>query len=110
MAERKISLYVMDILNAAINELKAEGIEPDIILVGPEFGKFLNESMLKMLKMKVYYIEELGSDAIVADSKYLGQLRKAAKRISIEPFLEEMEWEKILEELPEVKEELEEGD
>jgi len=107
--KNKISLHIIDLLNATINELRDEGIEPDIILVGPEFKKYLSEDTIKMLKMKIYCIEELGKDAIVADSRYLGQLKKASKRISIEPILEEMEWEKMLKELPEIEDELEES-
>ena len=105
--KNKVSLHIIDLLTSTISELKEEGFEPDLILVGPEFKKYLSEEMIGMLKMKVYYIEELGSDAIIADSKYLGQLKKASKRISIEPLLKELEWEKVLKELPEIKEELE---
>ncbi|AEC51347.1 hypothetical protein PNA2_0431 [Pyrococcus sp. NA2] len=103
MQKNNVIVSLIELLNTTINELKREGVEPDIILVGPEFKRYLNEEVLNMIKMKVYVIEELGSDAVIADSRYLGQLKKASRRISIEPLIQESEWEKILEELPEVK-------
>ncbi|AAL81999.1 hypothetical protein PFDSM3638_09430 [Pyrococcus furiosus DSM 3638] len=96
MENNNIMSQVKEIIEAAIKELEDDGFEPDIILAGPIFIRYLPEDV----RLKVYEIEELGSDAIIADSKYLGQIKKAAKRISIDPLLQEKEWEKIIEEIP----------
>ncbi|ANF22446.1 family 4B encapsulin nanocompartment shell protein [Thermococcus piezophilus] len=86
---------VRDILQRAIQELKTEGLEPDILLVGPGFLKHSAE-FLSQCRLKIYRIEELGYDAVVADSKYLGQIKRASRRISVEPLLEENKmWEEI---------------
>ncbi|ASJ06160.1 family 4B encapsulin nanocompartment shell protein [Thermococcus pacificus] len=84
-----------DLLHKAVNELKSEGLEPDIILVGPQFIEHAAE-VLRGCGFKIYKIEELGYDAVVADSKYLGQMKRASRRISIEPLLAENEmWEEL---------------
>jgi len=86
---------VHDLLNRAIQELREEGLEPDVILVGPEFLKYTGQ-VLGEYKLKIYKIEELGYDAVVADSQYLGQMKRASRRISVEPLLEENEmWEEL---------------
>ncbi|ASJ16134.1 hypothetical protein A3L04_03095 [Thermococcus chitonophagus] len=96
---------LIDLITTAISELREEGLEPDIMLVGPEFKGYLTEELSRLVNLKIYIIDELGADAVIADSKYLGQLKKASKRISIEPFLEEEEWEEIIKQLPEISEE-----
>ncbi|NJE05462.1 DUF1884 domain-containing protein [Thermococcus sp. M36] len=86
---------VRDILNRAIKELLEEGLEPDILLVGPGFLEH-SVGILRDCKLRIYKIEELGYDAVVADSKYLGQIKRASRRISVEPLLSESEmWEEI---------------
>lgn len=86
---------VRDILEKAITELKEEGLEPDILLVGPRFIEHSVE-VLRNCRLRIYKIEELGYDAVVADSKYLGQMKRASRRISVEPLLEETEmWEEL---------------
>ncbi|HDZ36364.1 MAG TPA: DUF1884 domain-containing protein [Thermococcus sp.] len=86
---------VHDLLNRAIQELREEGLEPDVILVGPEFLKYTGQ-VLGEYKLRIYKIEELGYDAVVADSQYLGQMKRASRRISVEPLLEENEmWEEL---------------
>ena len=87
--------HVKDLLERAISELRDEGLNPDIILVGPRFIEYAAE-MLRECKFRVYKIEELGYDAVIADSKYLGQMKRASRRISIEPLLVENEmWEEL---------------
>ncbi len=84
-----------DILEKAIEELREEGLEPDVLLVGPGFIEHAVE-LLRECRFKVYRIEELGYDAVIADSKYLGQMKRASRRISIEPLLVENEmWEEL---------------
>ncbi|NJE43131.1 family 4B encapsulin nanocompartment shell protein [Thermococcus sp. GR6] len=86
---------IKDILDRAIQELRAEGLEPDILLVGPGFLEHTIQ-VLRECKLKIYKIDELGYDAVVADSKYLGQIKRASRRISVEPLLKESEmWEEI---------------
>ncbi len=86
---------IKDILARAIAELRAEGLEPDILLVGPAFLEHSVE-LLRDCKLRIYKIEELGYDAVVADSKYLGQIKRASRRISVEPLLKESEmWEEL---------------
>jgi len=86
---------IRDVVVRAIEELKNEGMSPDIMLAGPGFIEHTRD-FLTSLGLKVYRIEELGYDAVVADSAYLGQIRKASRRISVEPFLEERRvWEEI---------------
>ncbi|NJE08080.1 DUF1884 domain-containing protein [Thermococcus sp. M39] len=89
----KEELY--DLLKAAIEELKEEGLNPDIILAGPEFLKYAAD-ILQNCGLAVYEIKELNSDAVIADSQYLGQLKRASRRISIELLFKEKEvWEEI---------------
>ena len=86
---------LFDLLKAAIEELKEEGLNPDIILAGPEFLKYAVD-ILQNCELAVYEIRELNSDAVIADSQYLGQLKRASRRISIEPLFKEKEvWEEI---------------
>ena len=84
-----------DLLDKAVEELRSEGLEPDIILMGPQFIEHAAE-VLRECRFKIYRIEELGYDAVIADSKYLGQMKRASRRISIEPLLVENEmWEEL---------------
>ncbi|WP_148883107.1 family 4B encapsulin nanocompartment shell protein [Thermococcus aciditolerans] len=86
---------VRDLLDKAIRELREEGLEPDILLVGPNFIEYAVEQ-LRECRFKIYKIDELGYDAVVADSSYLGQVKRASRRISVEPLLVENEmWEEI---------------
>ncbi|ASJ13455.1 MULTISPECIES: family 4B encapsulin nanocompartment shell protein [Thermococcus] len=86
---------IKDILMRAIAELQEEGLEPDILLVGPGFLEHSAE-ILRDCRLRIYKIEELGYDAVVADSKYLGQIKRASRRISVEPLLKESEmWEEL---------------
>jgi len=86
---------VGEVILKAIEELRAEGMEPDIILAGSEFIEMAREHLANV-GLKIYRIEELGYDAVIADSKFLGQIKKASRRISVEPFIEEEHvWEEI---------------
>jgi len=86
---------VLEVILRAIEELKNEGMNPDVILAGPGFLEHSRE-LLPVTGLRVYRIEELGYDAVIADSSFLGQLKKASRRISVEPFLQEKRvWEEI---------------
>ncbi|MDV3103774.1 MULTISPECIES: family 4B encapsulin nanocompartment shell protein [Thermococcus] len=86
---------VLEIIERAAQELREEGLTPDILLAGQEFMKHASGAV-DGLGLSVYVVKELEFDAVIADSRYLGQMRKASKRISIEPLLvEEDVWEEI---------------
>lgn len=89
----KEELY--EILKSAIEELREESLNPDIMLAGSEFLKHAAE-IIQDCQLAVYEIKELNPDAVIADSQYLGQLKRASRRISIELLLKEREmWEEI---------------
>jgi len=86
---------IRDIIEEALSELREADLEPDLLLAGPGFLRYSGEA-LKDCRLKVYRIEELGYDAVVADSGYLGQVKRGSKRISVEPLLEEKEvWKQL---------------
>ncbi len=86
---------VREVIAKAIEELKGEGMNPDVMLAGPGFIEHARD-LLPSLGLRIYRIEELGYDAVIADSSFLGQMKKASRRISVEPFLEEKRvWEEI---------------
>lgn len=83
---------LQSIILAEIEALKEEGLEPDIILAGGEF--LLNAGdLLVNLNLKIYEVEELGYDAVIADSQALGLMKKASRRVSVDPFLKDRERE-----------------
>ncbi|ASJ01941.1 hypothetical protein A3L09_01020 [Thermococcus profundus] len=86
---------ILEIIERASQELKDEGLSPDILLAGPGFVEHAGH-LVDVLGLSVYVVKELEFDAVIADSRYLGQMRKASKRLSIEPLLvEEKVWEEI---------------
>ncbi|WP_297464817.1 family 4B encapsulin nanocompartment shell protein [Thermococcus sp.] len=86
---------IRELLEKAMEELREEGLNPDILLAGPGFIEHAFD-VLRRCGIRVYRIEELDYDAVVADSKFLGQMKKASRRISLEPFLLEVEvWEEL---------------
>jgi len=87
-----------EVVLKAIEELKKDDMNPDIMLAGPGFIEYAKE-LLPSLGLKIYRIDELGYDAVIADSSYLSQIKKASRRISVEPFLEEERVWKELEKL-----------
>ncbi len=86
---------IRSLLNSAKKELENEGLEPDILLAGPGFIKS-GGAIAEELGLKVYLIDELEYDALVADSRYLGQMKKAMRRISVEPMvMKERIWDEM---------------
>ncbi|WP_297510733.1 family 4B encapsulin nanocompartment shell protein [Thermococcus sp.] len=84
------------LIEKAIEELEQDGMNPDIILAGPGFLEHARDALREFKGLKIYRIEELGYDAVIADSHYLGQIKKASYRVSVEPLLEERDvWEQI---------------
>jgi len=93
---KEIEEEIMGLLKSAEKELRSEGLEPDILLAGPGFLEGGGE-VVKKLGLKVYVIDELEYDAVLADSRYVGQVRKATKRISIEPMiLKDRIWDEMV--------------
>ncbi len=86
---------IIGLIEAAIHELTKEGLNPDIMLAGPNFLAYA-KNFLAECRLSVYEVNELEYDAVIADSQYLGQMRKASRRVSIEPFLKEkVMWEEF---------------
>jgi len=88
---------VAELLEKAIKELKEEGLNPDLLLVGPKFLEYSAPVLREHAStLKIYKIDELGFDAVVADASFLGQIRRASRRISVEPIFKEKEmWEEL---------------
>ncbi|USG99602.1 DUF1884 family protein [Thermococcus argininiproducens] len=86
---------LLRLLTTVIREIEEDGFQPKIALVGPKFAeKGMKE--LKNLNLKVYIVEELNCDAIIGDPRFIGHLRKASRRVSLEPLMEEREfWEEM---------------
>ncbi|WP_297439283.1 family 4B encapsulin nanocompartment shell protein [Thermococcus sp.] len=88
-------MEVKELLQAVISDFEGEGLKPDILLAGPGFIQYAKDALAEC-SLKIYRIEELGYDAVVADSAYLGQMKRASRRVSIEPLLRESEmWKEI---------------
>jgi len=86
---------ILEIIEKTVDDLKAEGLQPDILLAGEGFLKYAGE-VVDVLELSVYTVKELDYDAVIADSRYLGQIRRASKRVSIEPLIVEDEmWNEI---------------
>ncbi|WP_456365347.1 family 4B encapsulin nanocompartment shell protein [Thermococcus sp.] len=86
---------ILEIIEKAVEDLKAEGLQPDILLAGEGFLKYAGE-VVDVLNLSVYTVKELDYDAVIADSRYIGQIRRASKRVSIEPLIVEDEmWNEI---------------
>ncbi|WP_297487581.1 family 4B encapsulin nanocompartment shell protein [Thermococcus sp.] len=86
---------ILEIIEKAVEDLKTEGLQPDILLAGEGFLKYAGE-VVDVLDLSVYTVKELDYDAVIADSRYLGQIRRASKRVSIEPLIVEDEmWNEI---------------
>ncbi|WP_175059582.1 family 4B encapsulin nanocompartment shell protein [Thermococcus sp. 2319x1] len=85
----------LELLRTVIKEIREDGFEPKVAFVGPKFAEKAAKE-LEALGLNVYVIKELNCDAIIANPRFLGHLRKASRRISLEPLREEREmWEEI---------------
>jgi len=75
-------IRILSLVEEKANELKLEGFEPDVVLVGAEAYEFIktqvneefggDEEVLELSGLRVRLLEELGKDAVVIDSKALG--------------------------------------
>ncbi|MCD6372684.1 MAG: DUF1884 domain-containing protein [Thermococcus sp.] len=86
-------IRVLSAVEEKANELKLDGYEPDVVLVGKQAYEFIkeqvseefggNEDVLELSGLKVRVLEELEGDAVVIDSKALGLGPGGAKRFRV---------------------------
>ncbi|ASJ05935.1 family 4A encapsulin nanocompartment shell protein [Thermococcus pacificus] len=86
-------IRVLSTAEEKANELKLDGYEPDVILLGKEAYDFVREQaneefggeeeVFELSGLKVRVVEELGKDAVVIDSKTLGMGPGGAKRFKV---------------------------
>ncbi|WP_297421144.1 family 4A encapsulin nanocompartment shell protein [Thermococcus sp.] len=86
-------IRVLSSVEEKANELKLDGFEADLVLMGKEAYDFLkeqvreefggDEDVLELSGLRVKLLEELGGDAVVVDSKALGFGSGGAKRFRV---------------------------
>ena len=86
-------IRVLSSVEEKANELKLDGYEPDVVLLGKEAYDFVKEQVneefgdeeevFELSGLKVRIVEELGGDAVVIDSKTLGMGLGGAKRFKV---------------------------
>ena len=86
-------IRVLSSVEEKANELKLDGYEPDVVLLGKEAYEFVREQVneefgdeeevFELSGLKVRVVEELGGDAVVIDSKTLGMGLGGAKRFKV---------------------------
>ncbi|ACJ16778.1 hypothetical protein, conserved [Thermococcus onnurineus NA1] len=86
-------IRVLSLIEEKANELKLDGYEPDVVLVGFEAYEFIKgqvneefggeEEVLELSGLKLRILDELGKDAVVVDSKVLGFGLGGAKRFRV---------------------------
>ncbi|WP_297497905.1 family 4A encapsulin nanocompartment shell protein [Thermococcus sp.] len=87
-------IRVLSSIEEKANELKLEGYEPDVVIVGREAYEFIreqvneefggDEEVAELSGLPVRVVEEFGRDALVVDSKVLGY-ENSAKRFRVVP-------------------------
>ena len=85
-------IRILSSIEEKANELKLEGYEPDVVLVGREAYEFIraqvneefggDEEVIELSGLPVRIVDELGGDALIADSRVLGY-ENAAKRFRV---------------------------
>lgn len=86
-------IRILSSVEEKANELRMDGFEPDIVLFGREAYDFLKEQLreefggeegaAEISGIRVRVLEELGKDAVVIDSKALGEGLGGAKRFKV---------------------------
>ncbi|WP_297490535.1 family 4A encapsulin nanocompartment shell protein [Thermococcus sp.] len=86
-------IRVLSSIEEKANELKLDGYSPDVVLMGREAYEFMkeqvreefggDEELLELSGLRVRLLDELGGDAVVADSASLGFEGGGAKRIRV---------------------------
>lgn len=85
-------IRILSSIEEKANELKLEGYEPDVVIVGREAYEFIraqvneefggDEEVIELSGLPVRIVDELGGDALIADSRVLGY-ENAAKRFRV---------------------------
>ncbi|ASJ13132.1 family 4A encapsulin nanocompartment shell protein [Thermococcus thioreducens] len=86
-------IRVLSTIEEKANELKLDGYEPDVVLLGKKAYEFIREQLneefgdeeevFELSGLKIRVVEELEGDAVVADSKNLGLGPGGAKRFKV---------------------------
>ncbi|MDI3475579.1 MAG: hypothetical protein PWQ79_1710 [Thermococcaceae archaeon] len=86
-------IRILSSVEEKANELKLEGYEPDLVLVGRKAYEFIKaqvneefggeDEVSELSGLKVRILEELEEDAVVLDTKALGYLPGGARRFKV---------------------------
>ncbi|MCD6524692.1 MAG: DUF1884 domain-containing protein [Thermococcus sp.] len=86
-------IRILSTVEEKANELKLDGYNPDVVLVGKQAYDFIKEQVreefggeedvIELSGLKVRVLEELEGDAVVIDSKALGLGLGGAKRFKV---------------------------
>ncbi|CAD5244939.1 family 4A encapsulin nanocompartment shell protein [Thermococcus camini] len=86
-------IRVLSTAEEKANELKLDGYEPDVVLLGKEAYEFIRaqineefgdeEEVFELSGLKIRVVEELDGDAVVIDSKAIGLGLGGAKRFKV---------------------------
>jgi len=86
-------IRVLSTVEEKANELKFEGYEPDVLLIGKKAYEFVKEQLneefgegdevLELSGFRVRVVEELEGDAVIVDSRILGLGSGGAKRFRV---------------------------
>ncbi len=86
-------IRVLSSVEEKANELKLDGYEPDVVLVGNKAYEFIREQLneefgdeeevFELSGLKIRVVEELDGDAVVIDSRAIGLGLGGAKRLRV---------------------------
>ncbi len=86
-------IRVLSSVEEKANELKLDGYEPDVVLVGKKAYEFIREQLneefgdeeevFELSGLKIRVVEELNGDAVVIDSRAIGLGLGGAKRLRV---------------------------
>ncbi|WP_297090487.1 family 4A encapsulin nanocompartment shell protein [Thermococcus sp.] len=86
-------IRVLSSVEEKANELKLDGYEPDVVLVGKKAYEFIREQLneefgdeeevFELSGLKIRVVEELDGDAVVIDSRAIGLGLGGAKRLKV---------------------------
>jgi len=86
-------IRVLSSVEEKANELKLDGYEPDVVLLGRKAYEFVREQVneefgdeeeiFELSGLKIRVVEELDGDGVVIDSKALGLGLGGAKRFRV---------------------------
>jgi F0F1-type ATP synthase gamma subunit len=88
-------IRILSSVEEKANELKLDGYEPDIVLVGRKAYEFIreqvneefggDEEVTELSGIRIRIVDELDRDAVVVDSKNLGLSLGGARRFRVVP-------------------------